>query len=143
MQRGEDAVAGSQKTLFVTTLRGSRTGSPGSPTTGRAARPLSQPARVGRVGGRAGTGLSAAAGSARRGRGEGAQEATLTNLYNARPQWLADAHDALDAAVAATYGWSADISDDEVLREFRELNGGDRRIEPPATTLPGRGAGRG
>ena len=26
---------------------------------------------------------------------------TLTNLYNARPQWLADAHDALDAAVAA------------------------------------------
>jgi len=29
---------------------------------------------------------------------------TLTNLYNARPQWLADAHDALDAAVAAAYG---------------------------------------
>ena len=28
----------------------------------------------------------------------------LTNLYNARPQWLADAHAALDAAVAATYG---------------------------------------
>ena len=32
---------------------------------------------------------------------------TLTNLYNARPQWLADAHEALDAAVAAAYGWSA------------------------------------
>ena len=30
---------------------------------------------------------------------------TLTNLYNARPQWLADAHAALDAAVAAAYGW--------------------------------------
>ena len=29
---------------------------------------------------------------------------TLTNLYNARPQWLADAHDALDAAVASAYG---------------------------------------
>ena len=29
---------------------------------------------------------------------------TLTNLYNARPQWLADAHAALDAAVAAAYG---------------------------------------
>ena len=28
---------------------------------------------------------------------------TLTNLYNARPQWLADAHAALDAAVAAAY----------------------------------------
>ena len=51
---------------------------------------------------------------------------TLTNLYNARPQWLADAHEALDAAVAAAYGWLADISDDEVLRELLELNGGGR-----------------
>ena len=67
----------------------------------------------------------------------------LTNLYNARPQWLADAHDALDAAVAAAYGWPVDISDDEVLRELLALNGGDRRIEPPAPTLPGRGAERG
>ncbi len=50
---------------------------------------------------------------------------TLTNLYNARPQWLADAHEALDAAVAAAYGWSADISDEEVLRELLALNGGD------------------
>ena len=49
---------------------------------------------------------------------------TLRNLYNARPQWLADAHDALDAAVAAAYGWSADISDDEVLREWLALNDG-------------------
>ena len=49
---------------------------------------------------------------------------TLTNLYNARPQWLADAHEALDAAVAAAYGWSADISDDEVLRGLLALNGG-------------------
>ena len=48
---------------------------------------------------------------------------TLTNLYNARPQWLADAHDALDAAVAAAYGWHADISDDDVLRELLALNG--------------------
>ena len=49
---------------------------------------------------------------------------TLTNLYNAQPQWLADAHEALDAAVAAAYGWSADISDDDVLRELLALNGG-------------------
>ena len=48
---------------------------------------------------------------------------TLTNLYNARPQWLGDAHDALDAAVAAAYGWPADISDDDVLRELLALNG--------------------
>ena len=40
---------------------------------------------------------------------------TLTNLYNARPQWLADAHAALDAAVAAAYGWPAEISDDYAL----------------------------
>ena len=50
---------------------------------------------------------------------------TLTNLYNARPQWLADAHDALDSAVASAYGWSEDISDDEVLRELLTLNGTD------------------
>ena len=50
---------------------------------------------------------------------------TLTNLYNVRPQWLADAHDALDAAVAAAYGWPADISDDDVLRELLTLNRGD------------------
>ena len=47
---------------------------------------------------------------------------TLTNLYNARPQWLADAHASLDAAVAAAYGWDADISDDEALRELLTLN---------------------
>ena len=34
---------------------------------------------------------------------------TLTNLYNARPQWLADAHTNLDTAVAAAYGGDADI----------------------------------
>ena len=49
---------------------------------------------------------------------------TLTNLYNARPQWLADAHEALDEAVAAAYGWPADISDEDVLRELLALNGG-------------------
>lgn len=47
---------------------------------------------------------------------------TLTNLYNDRPQWLANAHSSLDAAVAAAYGWPADISDDEVLRELLALN---------------------
>ena len=47
---------------------------------------------------------------------------TLTNLYNTRPQWLADAHANLDAAVAAAYGWPRSISDDEVLRELLELN---------------------
>ena len=49
---------------------------------------------------------------------------TLTNLYNARPQWLADAHDALDAAVASAYGWPAEIPGDEALRELLRFNGG-------------------
>ena len=47
---------------------------------------------------------------------------TLTNLYNARPQWLADAHAGLDAAVAAAYGWPAGISQDDALRELLVLN---------------------
>ena len=47
---------------------------------------------------------------------------TLTNLYNARPQWLADAHAALDAAVATAYGWPAGISQDDALRELLVLN---------------------
>ncbi|MBK5275630.1 MAG: class I SAM-dependent DNA methyltransferase [Desulfuromonadales bacterium] len=47
---------------------------------------------------------------------------TLTNLYNARPAWLANVHAALDAAVASAYGWEVDISDDEVLHRLLELN---------------------
>ena len=47
---------------------------------------------------------------------------TLTNLYNARPQWLADAHDALDAAVATAYGWDADISEEDALERLLALN---------------------
>ncbi|MFI5024311.1 MAG: hypothetical protein ACHQRJ_22000 [Alphaproteobacteria bacterium] len=47
---------------------------------------------------------------------------TLTNLYNARPQWLIDAHHALDDAVAAAYGWPMGLGNDEVLRRLLELN---------------------
>lgn len=47
---------------------------------------------------------------------------TLTNLYNARPAWLANAHAELDAAVAAAYGWPADLSDDETLKRLLALN---------------------
>ena len=49
---------------------------------------------------------------------------TLTNLYNDRPQWLADAHAALDAAVAEAYRWPVDIADDDALGELLALNGG-------------------
>ncbi|MEO8124092.1 MAG: DNA methyltransferase [Burkholderiales bacterium] len=50
---------------------------------------------------------------------------TLTKLYNQRPAWLAQAHEALDAAVAAAYGWadySAAMPDDEILRRLLALN---------------------
>jgi len=52
---------------------------------------------------------------------------TLTNLYNARPQWLSDAHARLDAAVAAAYGWPADIGNDAALRELLVRNGEKER----------------
>ena len=47
---------------------------------------------------------------------------TLTNLYNARPQWLVDAHVALDAAVASAYGWPADIADEDALSDLLQRN---------------------
>ena len=47
---------------------------------------------------------------------------TLTNLYNTCPQWLANAHGALDAAVAAAYGWDEGISEDEAFMELLTLN---------------------
>ncbi|HPU80242.1 MAG TPA: class I SAM-dependent DNA methyltransferase, partial [Accumulibacter sp.] len=50
---------------------------------------------------------------------------TLTNLYNARPVWLALAHQELDDAVAAAYGWSdysAAMPDEEILRRLLALN---------------------
>jgi hypothetical protein len=50
------------------------------------------------------------------------KERTLTKLYNKRPQWLDDAHRDLDAAVAAAYGWRADISEVEALAKLLALN---------------------
>ena len=47
---------------------------------------------------------------------------TLTQLYNARPQWLSDAHANLDAAVAAAYGWDAAISEEEALARLLKMN---------------------
>ncbi len=49
------------------------------------------------------------------------KQRTLTNLYNARPTWLANSHDKLDAAVAAAYGWPAGLSDSEILERLLEL----------------------
>ncbi len=50
---------------------------------------------------------------------------TLTNLYNQRPTWLADAHRALDEAVFAAYGWREtpdQLSDAEIIGRLLALN---------------------
>jgi hypothetical protein len=47
---------------------------------------------------------------------------TLTKLYNERPAWLDAAHRNLDAAVAAAYGWPADLTDEQVLERLLALN---------------------
>lgn len=50
---------------------------------------------------------------------------TLTNLYNERPTWLANAHAKLDEAVFAAYGWPetpSDLSDEEILARLLALN---------------------
>jgi len=50
------------------------------------------------------------------------KERTLTKLYNARPAWLAACHAQLDAAVAAAYGWPADLTDEAILERLLALN---------------------
>lgn len=52
---------------------------------------------------------------------------TLTNLYNARPAWLDNAHKALDEVVAEAYGWGDDwragiLTEDEILARLFRLN---------------------
>ena len=52
---------------------------------------------------------------------------TLTNLYNARPAWLDNAHRILDEAVAEAYGWGDDwraglLTEDEILARLFALN---------------------
>ena len=50
------------------------------------------------------------------------EQRTLTNLYNARPTWLDLAHERLDEAVFAAYGWKSDLSDEEILEKLLALN---------------------
>jgi hypothetical protein len=51
---------------------------------------------------------------------------TLTNLYNARPSWLANAHARLDRAVWAAYGWAdpdpAEVDEETILTRLLALN---------------------
>jgi type II restriction/modification system DNA methylase subunit YeeA len=47
---------------------------------------------------------------------------TLTKLYNEHPAWLDLAHKKLDAAVAAAYGWPANLTDEQILEKLLALN---------------------
>ena len=47
---------------------------------------------------------------------------TLTNLYNERPTWLDLAHQKLDEAVFAAYGWPLDLGDGQILEHLLALN---------------------
>jgi hypothetical protein len=47
---------------------------------------------------------------------------TLTNLYNQRPEWLTNAHRALDEAVFAAYGWPSGLGKEEILSRLLALN---------------------
>ncbi len=60
---------------------------------------------------------------------------TLTNLYNERPAWLDLAHKKLDAAVAAAYGFPADLADAEILSRLLALNL-ERAAEEAQATQP-------
>jgi len=47
---------------------------------------------------------------------------TLTKLYNQRPSWLDQAHNRLDRAVFAAYGWSYPLDDQVILGRLLQLN---------------------
>ena len=51
---------------------------------------------------------------------------TLTNLYNARPTWLANLHAQLDRAVWAAYGWDDEdpetVDEETILTRLLKLN---------------------
>jgi len=50
------------------------------------------------------------------------KDRTLTKLYNARPEWLANAHRTLDEVVFAAYGWPSPLTDQEILSHLLALN---------------------
>jgi hypothetical protein len=92
-------------------------------------RELAESAGVGRVGDHVGgsTGRlpETPCRKARPGHEAELKKRTLTNLYNAQPVWLVNAHQALDKAVAAAYGWNdytPDMSNPEILQRLLQLN---------------------
>jgi hypothetical protein len=50
------------------------------------------------------------------------EKRALTELYNEWPTWLEKAHERLDRAVHAAYGWEFPLSEDEILSRLLNLN---------------------
>ena len=50
------------------------------------------------------------------------EKRTLTNLYNEHPAWLDLAHEKLDAADFAAYGWDARMAESELMVALLDLN---------------------
>ena len=60
------------------------------------------------------------------------EKRTLTNLYNQRPTWLANAHTSLDVAVLAAYGWPQGAPDDDLLSRLLALNLERAQVDAPS-----------
>jgi len=61
---------------------------------------------------------------------------TLTNLYNQRPEWLANAHRALDEAVFAAYGWPSNLQKEDILARLLALNHERAAAQPNSGDRP-------
>lgn len=66
------------------------------------------------------------------------KDRTLTKLYNARPPWLALAHQRLDTAVAAAYAWPDDLPDEAILTRLLALNLDRAKSQSQTQTTPTR-----
>jgi hypothetical protein len=64
------------------------------------------------------------------------EKRTLTNLYNKRPSWLAMAHEKLDRAVCAAYGWDWPLPDEVILERLLLLNLERAEEQRPVTDCP-------
>ena len=101
-------VAERRNANYINGLRHLRCGRPGTPPAPRVARPLAESARLGRVCRQARPGYPKPPVPPGEAMPKALKERTLTNFCSVFPRWLADAHDLLDAAVVAAYGWQDD-----------------------------------
>jgi hypothetical protein len=69
---------------------------------------------------------------------------TLTNVYNARPTWLDQAHQTLDQAIWTAYGWPdepSETDDETILRRLLAVNLERRGEEATGKREEGKAAG--